>query len=274
MMGHRAHLRRRVEGGDAPPARCRRSTTTAGSCTTSTVDRSECNDLAATRARDGSRSSSTCGGARPRSTACCRSTTAPSSCSARASATVRRTRRTATTRTGPPMSPLPAQVGASIGGRSWDLDATIDRPAGAGGVLYATGTENSGLSVFVQDDRLVFDYNCFGDHHVVDVEREVPVGASVVGVRFRRTGKAGTRHARDRRRRVRHGRHPVRDADDLERRPERRLRPRLAGQPALRRRLPVRGPPRAGRHPADLRAARRRGRPRGGRARAPTMARQ
>ncbi len=92
----------------------------------------------------------------------------------------------------PPMSPLPAQVGASIGGRSWDLEAEIDRPAGAGGVLYATGTENSGLSVFVQDDRLVFDYNCFGDHHVVESERAVPVGHSVVGVHFRRTGKAGT----------------------------------------------------------------------------------
>src|SRR3954452_14700121 len=63
----------------------------------------------------------------------------------------------------PPMAPMPAQVGASIGGRSWDLDATIDRPVGAGGVIYATGTGNSGVSVFVQDDRLVFDYNCFGD---------------------------------------------------------------------------------------------------------------
>jgi hypothetical protein len=92
----------------------------------------------------------------------------------------------------PPMSPLPAQVGASIGGRSWDMEAEIDRPAGAGGVLYATGTENSGLSVFVQAERLVLDYNCFGDHHVVESEREVPVGPSVVGVRFRRTGKTGT----------------------------------------------------------------------------------
>ena len=89
----------------------------------------------------------------------------------------------------PPMSPLPAQVGASIGGRSWDLTARVERPAGAGGVLYATGTENSGLSLFVQDDRLVFDYNEFGTHHVVDSTREVPAGACELGVRFRRVGK-------------------------------------------------------------------------------------
>jgi arylsulfatase len=91
----------------------------------------------------------------------------------------------------PPMAPMPAQVGASIGGRSWDLDATIERPAGAGGVIYATGTGNSGLSVFVQDDRLLFDYNCFGDHFLAESDRTVPEGASVVGVRFRRTGKGG-----------------------------------------------------------------------------------
>ncbi len=91
----------------------------------------------------------------------------------------------------PPMSPLPAQVAAPIGGRSWDLTATLDRPAGANGVLYATGTENSGVSVFVQNDRLVFDYNCFGEHHVVESDRPVPVGRSAVGVRFRRTGREG-----------------------------------------------------------------------------------
>src|SRR5690606_39202638 len=78
------------------------------------------------------------------------------------------------------------------GGRSWDMRATIDRPAGAGGVLYATGTENSGLSLFVQDDRLVLDYNAFGEHHVVRSDRPVPEGPSVVGVDVRRDGRRGT----------------------------------------------------------------------------------
>ncbi len=89
------------------------------------------------------------------------------------------------------MTPLPAQAGPQVGGRSWDLSAVIDRPEGAGGVLYATGNENSGMSLFVEGDRLVFDYNCFGDHHVVESEVAVPTGASVVGVRFRREDQAG-----------------------------------------------------------------------------------
>jgi arylsulfatase A-like enzyme len=91
----------------------------------------------------------------------------------------------------PPMSPLPGQVAPALGGRGWDMAAVIDRPGGAAGVLYATGTENSGVSLFVQDDRLVFDYNCFGDHHLVESEGAVPTGPSVVGVEFRRTGKGG-----------------------------------------------------------------------------------
>jgi arylsulfatase len=78
-----------------------------------------------------------------------------------------------------------------MGGRGWDLDAHIERPVGGQGVLYATGTENSGLSLFIQNDRLVFDYNCFGDHHIIESEVLVPVGASIVGVEFRREGSAG-----------------------------------------------------------------------------------
>lgn len=91
----------------------------------------------------------------------------------------------------PPMSPLPGQAAPPLGGRGWDMTAAIDRPAGAGGVLYASGTENSGISLFLQDDRLVFDYNCFGDHQVAESDRPVPSGPSSVGVRFRRTGRDG-----------------------------------------------------------------------------------
>lgn len=91
----------------------------------------------------------------------------------------------------PPMSPIPVQAGPRINGRPWDLDATIDRPARAEGVLYATGNQNSGLSLFIQDDRLIFDYNCFGDHYLAESELAVPAGRSVVGVRFRRTAAGG-----------------------------------------------------------------------------------
>jgi hypothetical protein len=91
----------------------------------------------------------------------------------------------------PPLSPLPGQVAPPLGGRGWDMVATIERPRSASGVLYASGTQNSGVSLFIQGDRVVFDYNCFGDHHIVESDQTVPVGPSVVGVQFRRTGRGG-----------------------------------------------------------------------------------
>ena len=88
----------------------------------------------------------------------------------------------------PPMSPIPAQASAAIGGRSFDLTARVRTVAGDEGVLWSTGTENAGISVFVQDGRLVVDYNAFDDHTVVVSDVEVPEGDCELGARFRRTG--------------------------------------------------------------------------------------
>jgi hypothetical protein len=93
----------------------------------------------------------------------------------------------------PPMSPMPGQASAAIGGRAFDLTAKLTRRSGDGGVLYATGTENSGISVFVEDDHLVVDYNAFDDHTIVESDVSVPTGACDVTVRFRRLdGLAGS----------------------------------------------------------------------------------
>ncbi len=94
----------------------------------------------------------------------------------------------------PPLSPIPPQAAAPVGGRSWDLEVALDRCAGDRGVLLAMGTANAGLSVFVDDVRLWFDYNIFGDHHVTSHPGALPVGRTHVGVEFRRTGDGG--HAR------------------------------------------------------------------------------
>ncbi|MGH3745183.1 MAG: sulfatase-like hydrolase/transferase, partial [Mycobacteriales bacterium] len=93
----------------------------------------------------------------------------------------------------PPMLPIPAQASAALGGRSADLHARVTRAAGDEGVLFATGTENSGISIFVQDDKLVVDYNAFDDHTVIESDVPVPEGDSTLTVRLRRgSGRSGT----------------------------------------------------------------------------------
>jgi arylsulfatase len=91
----------------------------------------------------------------------------------------------------PPMAPLPSQASAAMGGRSWDMEAVVNRGSAEGGVIFATGTENSGFSFYIFDNRLVFDYNFFGEHLVVRSESELPTGPSTLTCQLRRTGKGG-----------------------------------------------------------------------------------
>ncbi|MEI7618002.1 MAG: arylsulfatase [Actinomycetota bacterium] len=86
----------------------------------------------------------------------------------------------------PPMSPLPSQASAAIGGRHADITARVNLAAGDEGVLFATGTQNSGVSMFVQNQRLVLDYNSFSNHTIVESDTEIPLGDSELIVRLRR----------------------------------------------------------------------------------------
>ena len=93
----------------------------------------------------------------------------------------------------PPLSPIPAQAGPAIGGRSWTMTAAVEMASDDDeGVLFATGTENSGVSFFVQGGRLVFDYNYFGEHFVLESGNAIPAGEHELGVRLDRQGGSGT----------------------------------------------------------------------------------
>ena len=141
----------------------------------------------------------------------------------------------------PPMSPMPGQASAAIGGRAFDLTATVTRDAGDDGVLFATGTENSGISVFVQNDRLVVDYNAFDDHTMLESEIAVPAGRSTLVASFRRgDGMAGAMSVEVDGRPAGSADLSAVHADDVVGRAERRLRPRLTGVAPLRGAVPVR----------------------------------
>ncbi len=90
----------------------------------------------------------------------------------------------------PPMSPIASGASAGLGGRSFDLTARVTSGPGDEGVLWATGNQNSGCSVFVQNGRLVLDYNAFDDHTVVESDIEVPAGDSVLGVHLERDSRS------------------------------------------------------------------------------------
>jgi arylsulfatase len=51
---------------------------------------------------------------------------------------------------------------------------------------------NGGLSFYIKDSQLVFDFNMFTDHQVVRSDIKVPTGDSTVRAHFVRQGKKGT----------------------------------------------------------------------------------
>ena len=85
-----------------------------------------------------------------------------------------------------PMSPVPAQATAPIGGRTFDLIADVSIDETSEGVLYATGTANAGISVFIQDRRVHVDYNAFFDHTVLSSTSELAPGRHEITVAFHR----------------------------------------------------------------------------------------
>ncbi len=92
----------------------------------------------------------------------------------------------------PPIAHLPADASPRLGARSWQITAEIERPDGrCEGVLLAQGTHNTGLTFYVKDNKLVFDYNYFTSHTVVTSGTELPTGRCSVGVRFVRRDQSG-----------------------------------------------------------------------------------
>jgi len=89
----------------------------------------------------------------------------------------------------PPMAPIPASASATTGSRWFELTANVTVTEGDEGVLWATGTENSGVSIFVQGGRLVADYNAFNEHTIVESTISIPPGDVVLKVRLERTGR-------------------------------------------------------------------------------------
>lgn len=89
----------------------------------------------------------------------------------------------------PPMSPMPGQASAPTGGRHVVMSANVTHHDGNEGVLYATGTQNSGISFFIQNNKLVLDYNAFGDHTIVESSPEIPSGEHTLTVVLKRGEK-------------------------------------------------------------------------------------
>lgn len=73
---------------------------------------------------------------------------------------------------------------------SYTITAYVDIPeSGAKGVLFSIGGRFAGLSLYVQDRHLVYDYNFLGlKHYIITSKDEVAPGQSTMSFTFEKTG--------------------------------------------------------------------------------------
>lgn len=89
----------------------------------------------------------------------------------------------------PGIGRIPRAAAPDIRNRSYTLTATVDIPAaGAQGVLLAQGDWCGGYALYVQDGRLVHDYNFVNRHFIVRSTLPVPAGKSELRFRMTKTG--------------------------------------------------------------------------------------
>jgi arylsulfatase len=90
----------------------------------------------------------------------------------------------------PPISHVPNGPNPRFGIPGWIMTAKVNRAHEKDeGVILATGTQNCGLTWYIKDNHLVFDYNYFTDHHIVRSDRSVPVGDFTPEVKYVRENK-------------------------------------------------------------------------------------
>jgi arylsulfatase len=85
------------------------------------------------------------------------------------------------------MGHVPTDVAPDVRSRTYTIEAEarIDGAA-TEGVLIAHGDMTCGYSLYIKDNRLTYDMNVGGQHHIAVSDRPVPAGSRRLGVRMRR----------------------------------------------------------------------------------------
>jgi arylsulfatase A-like enzyme len=91
----------------------------------------------------------------------------------------------------PGMAGIHPMVAGRTFNRNHTITAEVERPdASAEGVLLALGGRFAGWTLYVKDNRLVYEYNFVElERYIVTSTRDVPVGASTLQMRFDLTGR-------------------------------------------------------------------------------------
>jgi hypothetical protein len=93
----------------------------------------------------------------------------------------------------PDVADVPEAVAVNVRNRSYSILAEVEaQTPEAAGVLFAHGGRFGGHALYLKDGKLHYVYNWLGEvEQKVTSSADVPVGKSVLGVKFEKTGTEG-----------------------------------------------------------------------------------
>ncbi|MDQ8730461.1 arylsulfatase [Bradyrhizobium sp. LHD-71] len=92
----------------------------------------------------------------------------------------------------PPFEEIRMATAPALGNRTFLVTADIARDhVDDEGCIFSFGDHRSGLALYVQKGRLVFDYNLFGQHLKAVSDTTLPTGKISLGVSVERLGRVG-----------------------------------------------------------------------------------
>ena len=83
----------------------------------------------------------------------------------------------------PPIAHMPVETSPAIDLGSWTLEASVSRSSqDQQGVIFNRGSIHTGVTLYIKDNHLHFDYHAYDDWFRIRIDRPLPIGDIVIGV--------------------------------------------------------------------------------------------
>ncbi len=83
----------------------------------------------------------------------------------------------------PPIAHVPVETSPAIDLGSWTLEASVSRQSSdQQGVIFNRGSIHTGVTLYIKDNHLHFDYHAYDDWSRIKADSPLPVGDFVIGI--------------------------------------------------------------------------------------------
>ena len=93
----------------------------------------------------------------------------------------------------PPIAHMPVETSPAIDLGSWTMDVSVSRSSEQQqGVIFNRGSIHTGVTLYIKDNHLHFDYHAYDDWSRIKMDQPLPVGDVVIGVSLQADSPRGS----------------------------------------------------------------------------------